>query len=385
MLTNDQSKWISKRFAPTLGSDPELFIARKGQIIGAEKVIPKGGLSAPGGRSAQSQIVLDGVQVELHPTPTACRALMANDFKVIFTKLNEELGQKGANASFEPVVTLTKEEMKTLSEAAQRLGCQPSRNVHNPSATIKVPKGFRQRSAGGHIHVSLNGYNTTRYPEVGSPQALDTLVKILDCVVGLPSVFLDRDPNSAIRRRVYGRAGEHRLPSYGVEYRVLNNYWLLSYQLMSFVMGMTRLGTNILVAASPTFSATSWDAPKELLRRVDYDKVCEAINKNDYNKALKQWAGVESFIDEFYIDTTSGLSTGEPLKNFRYFIEKVREDGIKYWFNHDPIQHWMTLPEGHQYGENGYAGWESYLENAVAEDRASNEVDKVLARLKGAA
>ena len=385
-LNKDYTKHIGRIVTPSLGSDPELFIATtSGTVIGAEKVIPKGGLFGGSQGMAKPSIVLDGVQVELHPRPDHCRARIANDFKAIFTKLDQQLKEKGASASFNPVVTLSKDEMASLSKAAQQLGCAPSRNVYDPNATIKVPKGFRMRSAGGHIHVSAVTYNRegTRSECINStPQKIERFVKICDLFLGIPGVLLDRDPQAAVRRKVYGRASEHRTPSYGIEYRVLSNYWLRSYQLMSFVYGMARQSCNVF-AKGITYPAINnqWDGAEELFRRVDFEKVRKAINTNNVDMAWKQWDGIESFIEEFCVDGQSGLWSGESLPSFRFFAKKVQEKGLEYWFPEDPMTHWTNIPEGHTENDKGYAGWETYLIKAVQDKRVDVEVDDVIARL----
>ena len=387
-LTTDTNRHIKRLYRPTLGSDPELFVAAGGQIVGAEKVIPKEGL-----KTSKSSIVLDGVQLELHPAPNNCRGLIANDFKAIFMKLKQQLDLKGATASFEPLIKMNKQELAKLSDQARLLGCAPSKNVADPTATIKVPKNFRTRSAGGHIHVQLmsSGYDYHPWNQPLLPKNVEVLIKLYDCMVGLPSVLIDRDPHNAERRKLYGRASEYRdytqgaAGGLGVEYRVLSNYWLRSYQLMSFVHGMIRQATNVYFTQWPHWNTFAWDAPSELLARVDIEKVWEAINKNNYHLALKQWEGVESFIDEFCIDDQSGLWSGAALPNFRFFAKQIKDKGISYWFPEEPMHHWCNIPEGHQFNDDGFAGWESFIINLVTNVRSDVTVDDVIIRLKQAA
>jgi len=46
--------------------------------------------------------------------------------------------------------------------------------------------------------------------------------------LGIPSVHLDTD---TLRKSLYGKAGAFRPTSYGLEYRVLSNFWLKSEEL----------------------------------------------------------------------------------------------------------------------------------------------------------
>lgn len=66
----------------------------------------------------------------------------------------------------------------------------------------------------GHIHIGYNDPN------------IDTnmrIIQVLDLFLGVPSVILDKD---TLRRELYGKAGEFRHKYYGVEYRVLSNFWI---------------------------------------------------------------------------------------------------------------------------------------------------------------
>lgn len=100
------------------------------------------------------------------------------------------------------------EELQT--SAAWEFGCEPSvcaydEEIYAPSA----PENFL-RTFGFHIHI-------------GSKQDPFKLIKKLDYFLGLPS--LDMDPDKE-RRSIYGRAGDCRIKSYGVEYRVLGSFML---------------------------------------------------------------------------------------------------------------------------------------------------------------
>src|SRR3546814_5830384 len=77
------------------------------------------------------------------------------------------------------------------------------------------------RCAGGHLHVGW-----TEGESLGSIQHVmncSDLVKQLDWYVGLWSLGKDKDK---VRRSLYGKAGACRIKPYGVEYRVLSNFWI---------------------------------------------------------------------------------------------------------------------------------------------------------------
>jgi len=58
------------------------------------------------------------------------------------------------------------------------------------------------------------------------------VIKALDAYLGLPSVLFEKD---GMRRTLYGKAGAYRPTPYGVEYRVLSNFWLTEEKYMRWV------------------------------------------------------------------------------------------------------------------------------------------------------
>ncbi len=366
-LVADNSRWVQNIVSPLLGGDPELFITDKsGKVVGSERIIPEAGMVRPGSYGA-SGVVRDGVQAELKWRPDTCRATVGNEISAIFKQLKQSLDKsKEFGASFDASVKVDSDELKQLSEAARRLGCAPSINVHNAEAKVDVKEGFRGRSAGGHIHLGISGY-----PDMMTDEARKRLVKILDIVVGNTCVLIDRDPGQIARRKVYGRAGEHRLPKHGVEYRTLSNFWLRSYQLFSLVMGLSRLSCNIL--RTDLYYKTGVEA--ELLGRVNLADVEKAINGNNVKLAWKNWAAVKDFMDSYVPQMDCGLDSTR-TDDFEFFAKKVQKDGIASWFPLDPITHWTNMPEGHG------TGWEAYLAGAVAHVRQTDRLTAALQRIR---
>jgi hypothetical protein len=232
----------------TWGADPELFIATKdGKVVGGERAIPQDGLGDSyydswnqKRRMTRKRVVLDGVQVEFNVAASQCRASLGADIKATFASLKRHLdaANNGLVPSFEAVVRVDPEELKALSEAAQKLGCQPSANIHDRNASVTVTKANENlRSAGGHIHLGLHK------PLMEHRERLPFL---MDVIVGNTCVLIDRNPLAAERRTLYGRAGEYRIQPHGLEYRTLSNFWLRSYQLMSLVMGLSKLAASVL-------------------------------------------------------------------------------------------------------------------------------------------
>ena len=361
-----------------MGSDPELFFERGGQIIGAERVIHEGHLDSTAmpedemGRlfPKPKAFVLDGVQIELNPRPHTCRGHMALELRTSFRALRRHLeGMKDIKATFRSVVELDPKELDSLSDKAKILGCAPSKNLYDSVASISIdPTTYTKRSAGGHIHIGLTSDELNLNALM--PYREEALVPLMDCLVGLPSVFVDRDPLAAERRKVYGRAGEYRLPDHGLEYRTLSNFWLRSYQLMSMVFGLTRLAVSV---AAMTHVSKSWDATSELLGNVDLELVKTAINGSDIKLAKKAWVPVSEFIYEHVYGGGAYANTGlcrTLLEPFGYFVQKIEEKGIEYWFPQDPIEHWCNMPDNYRGN-----GWEGFLTNRVIPEAAGRVSD----------
>lgn len=328
----------------TFGADPELFIENtEGDIVGSEKVI------ADKPSTKRYGIIRDGVQVELNAAPSGCRGLFGNGIVGLFRSLDDNLKKAGYKASFKSVVEVSQAELDSLSEASRKLGCAPSNNYYNARAKIEVPDGFRTRSAGGHIHLGLDA-SYVRPKE---------LVPVVDTLVGNTCVLVDRDPAAAERRKVYGRAGEFRTPRHGLEYRTLSNFWLRSCQLMSMVLGLSRLA--VMVGVTP-------EARKDLMGRVDELKVERAINTNDRDLALENFEQVSKFLQEHVnsgYDNHGLNGDSKTLADFHFFHEMIHQKGIEFWFQQDPMQHWTRISDSHYYG------WESYLKDTVHQRRRS--------------
>ena len=63
---------------------------------------------------------------------------------------------------------------------------------------------------------------------------------MMDTFHGFISTILDLSEEAVARRQLYGKAGCHRPTEYGVEYRVLSNYWLKSPHLVMLMDSLTQ-------------------------------------------------------------------------------------------------------------------------------------------------
>lgn len=262
-----------------IGADPEFFFVDKDNEVVPAKCLLSSGLDG---------IVEDGFQVELHPDPSACRQLFAN-------ALNNQLGiakdlakRNGLKLSTKVAMRVGDKPWKMLSQDERRFGCSPTSNIHENTKRVTGVRE-RWRSCGGHIHLTLPNRLKSNPTKV---------VSVLDIVLGNTMVLLDRDDGNITRRKNYGRAGEYRSKSYGLEYRVLSNFWATRYVYLSMVFALARNALGLVESG----------LDKELLKRVDFKKVRKAINNNDKDLALETLQIVAEFFREKTIMSPKGLS-----------------------------------------------------------------------------
>lgn len=379
--------------SPYMGCDPEFFFKQNGEVVGAEKFIPKNGLTfdfratssiktkegklvrhgdfTSLGDAPASKFIIDGVQAELNPRPNTCRANLANEIKCCFIKLKEELAKenKGFTVDFSRAVEIPRANLMELEEKSRTFGCAPSNSIYKTSSKIKGIKlenidatEYRVRAAGGHIHIGKKGYtNLTAALTTHHEQT----VKMLDILCGNTCVLLDRDEANIERRKVYGKAGEYRLPEHGLEYRTLSNFWLTSYPLMSLAFGMARLAVQLIADAKREeyFEAfTSAVKPK---------KIHDAITNNDFDLAMENFKAVEPLILQVsQAGTCRYAISATNIKEWYYFVDSVKNKGLTYWWPNDPMTNWIDTGELHT------GGFYDFLNGPVREEMKV-ELDKL--------
>lgn len=353
----------------SLGSDPEAFLTKGGLVIGSERVVPDNGIEAQGG----GRIVQDGVQIELSLKPSPQRYLVGTGIGFALAALRDRVRTfDGVEVSFDPLVTVEKRELRSLSEKSRVFGCKPTYNFHGLPGAGADPAKYLKRSAGGHIHMGLEPpiFDPTKYEVVGKDESggeereyvLDhrkRLVPLLDVFVGNTGVLLDNKLAAIERRKNYGKAGEFRLPAHGLEYRVLSNFWLRSYQLMGLVMGLSKLAVSVL----HTTLLTGENLEGEVFERVKFRNVLRAIQTNDLKLAHKNFETVQWFIETYgaSLGDECGLNPGL-LPKFELFLKGVEEKGLGFWFPENPLDHWIDLAHS---GEWGRSSWEEFLRTTV--------------------
>lgn len=217
------------------GTDPEIFVVdEKEKLIPARKFLKS--------KKENATMFYDGVQAEFCPLPRTCleglKDYICNDMGYVLgaaRKFNPK-----AKFTIQNSFRLSDEEMSALSDEDLTFRCSTSMNVYGDYGDQPDPRQYQWRFAGGHIH---GGCRTKSAP------VLEAIIRSLDGVLGVAGVSLAANLDNPERRRMYGRAGEFRLPKHGIEYRVLSNFWLthpliyhLTFELFRQAMKMGEQG-----------------------------------------------------------------------------------------------------------------------------------------------
>lgn len=210
----------------------------------------------------------DNVNAELNSDPTDSTETFISNVRQVMKELRNVLRRE--------VRPLTRSfmhfKLECLAGSPELLefGCDADYNAWT-GEEFKQPKPDPPtlRTAGGHFHASCPEFfvdedNTYR------------AVKACDLVLGLPSVFLDAQGQR--RRELYGRAGcfrarEYAKGIYGVEYRVLSNFWMARPSLVEQTIKQFRRAFELAQDAE-AFN-------KEIAFWGGGDRITEGINSGD--------------------------------------------------------------------------------------------------------
>jgi hypothetical protein len=217
------------------GCDPELFVLNKeGVPVCADGLIP--GTKSEPYPVKYGAVQVDGMAAEFNIEPVTNFKDFKRNVKGVMRTL-ERMLPDGYSLSCVPHVMFSQEEWDKAPEHAKELGCSPDFNAWTGSVNPppSAPNSPTLRTASGHLHIGwTDDVDISDSDHIGHCR---DLVKQLDWYLGAPSVKFDPDP---VRRQLYGKAGAMRVKPYGVEYRVLSNFWLKSDAMMAQVWNRTQ-------------------------------------------------------------------------------------------------------------------------------------------------
>jgi len=233
------------------GCDPELFVLnREGIAVTAEGLLP-GTKEAPY-KVMQGAVQVDGMAAEFNIDPAETFEEFNDNIESVLAQLKKML-PKGYKLSCVPAVEFSEEEWAKAPENAKVLGCNPDFNAWtgSPNESPDTTSRPRLRTASGHLHI---GWTEGEDMNEEHLRNCTDLVKQLDWYLGGWSLLQDEDKT---RRLLYGKAGACRFKPYGVEYRVLSNFWIPTMTKRLHVWNrMQRALTNMRTVYMPDKAKT---------------------------------------------------------------------------------------------------------------------------------
>ena len=215
----------------TIGADPEKFVCRGSEIVS--------GIGLIGGSKEKPRPVLcgavqeDNVLAEFNINPASTVKQFVNNINTVSKELDKILSKHGLKSKIQSSHNFKKEVLIEGGEQSMEFGCDPDYNCWTGEENEKPDSYTVLRTAGGHVHIGYDNPTKKRSYEIAST---------LEYLLGISSVLLDDDTE---RRELYGQAGSCRIKAYGVEYRVLSNFWLKSDKLKTWIFDMAMLSSTM--------------------------------------------------------------------------------------------------------------------------------------------
>lgn len=242
----------------TLGSDIEFFVqTQKGEPIPAIGMVG-GSKEQPKSLGQGYYIQEDNVAVEFNVPPAKSIREWNRNIERGFNKCLDVLP---AAVRSSQAASLVFDRAYMNHPKAMEFGCEPDINAWTKNVNPR-PKAANQflRSAGGHVHIGWDE------PEMGTRFEL---IRACDVFCSIPALYEDNDVE---RRKLYGKAGAMRIKPYGVEHRVLSNYWLFQPEYTDSV-------------AQRYYQAIAFINKGHTIAEEDAPIIQEAINTSDLDKA----------------------------------------------------------------------------------------------------
>ena len=228
----------------TIGADPEIFLTRNKKFISGHGIIP-GNKKEPH-KVNGGAVQLDGMAAEFNILPVSHGREMRLGIDTVLSELRKMLPD-GVDFSTESSANFDETYMASQPDETKVLGCDPDFNAYTGQPNPRPDQHPTMRTAAGHVHIGWEGAEE----ESSSEKMANciTITRQMDFYLGIPSLILD--PKGGPRRTMYGKAGAFRPKSYGVEYRVLSNFWIFSSAYIHWVAVQTKAAIDTLTSLNP--------------------------------------------------------------------------------------------------------------------------------------
>lgn len=224
----------------TFGSDPELMLEKNGYYYSAIGIVLG---------TKDKRLVKNGNEFYYDNVLAECSIKPASSKEEAVENIRHALQTYASLVKPYKIVCQASQEYpqdQLRHKDALEIGCTPEHCAYTLKSYQPDDNIFhktRLRSAGGHIHIG------SKFAQAGQLNCY-RLIRMMDLFVGIPSVFLDKDPTSKTRKKLYGLAGRFRRPNHGVEYRSMGNFWLNSPKLVELIYDLVEFTVNFVESDS---------------------------------------------------------------------------------------------------------------------------------------
>jgi hypothetical protein len=274
------------QFYACVGCDPEVFLTNADGVIVPPHTI---GFST----DKQLDIYADGFAAEFKPNERFCGAYVGDNIRTCLRQIYNGLPQ-GVKFDTVDYIHVPKPLRMAAPPEVVQLGCMPSLSAYGDSPKLGGDGRERtHRTSGFHFHFSFNNpeqqvLTGRRTHNPHAPEILN-VVRCMDTFGGVGMSLLLRGLEHKERRRMYGRAGEYRLPGHGgIEYRVHSGRVLTSPATYMFALELTRLGMILA-------EYYQWEE-----FGVSEEDVRAAINELDYDAGIRVYEKVMSWVQAHF-------------------------------------------------------------------------------------
>lgn len=327
-----------------MGMDPEFFLLDKeGVLVPADNLLPSQDEASEtvsnrvsmGSRA--NALYYDGIQGEMSIGPSYCRAyVMDNICRLARALYQDVLKPKEVSVCLDGSVEITPEILKRARfKRSRQFGCDPDFGMWEggmPNVVGVHAETHMLRYAGGHIHLGVPSFKNADITQRRSyPWALLTgegrmrTVKMLDVLVGLPLVMLERESDRR-RREQYGKAGCFRDPDHGIEYRVPSALTILHPSLTNLFLDLARTAVDVVVE----------DQDQHFLGLVPQEELIAAINSGDKALAYQNFCRIKQNLNIFAKNSPNHDIAGPLMGAFEYLAmvgveEAFKDDFVTAW------------------------------------------------------
>lgn len=279
----------------TFGSDPEFLVVLNS--------LPKSAIGLIKG-SIEDRIKINGnefyydnVLAECAIKPGSTKQEVVENFRICLKQFAEIVKPY----EIVPQASAIFDDSELQHPAARQVGCAKdfcAYDMQQKDGPLKEIAEGNLRSCGGHIHL---GDEVLLYD---GPEPI-LAVYMLDLFVGIPSLWLDKDPTSPRRRKLYGQAGRYRAKPYGLEYRSLGNFWLESPKMVELMYDLCKFALEC-VRNGKAWEFWNFDLDKfyesddicSAWECLGYDSIAlrEGINNTDKEKTINHFKLVQSML-----------------------------------------------------------------------------------------